>query len=208
MTVKYLFTALALLFAVFTASADPATEQLSAQLANMQAFKTDFTQKITDEKGELLQEASGELIIQRPRKLYWSTQQPYQHLVVTDGKVLWIYDIDLEQVSRQPFSDDLDQAPALLLSGEIEQISKHYAVSTSMVDNTLRFELHPKKSGSVFQRMTVDFNNKKLLGMSLTDNFGQLTEIIFSKLELNPQIDPELFNFSPPEGLDVIIDEP
>jgi outer membrane lipoprotein carrier protein len=206
--VKYLFTALALLFAVFTASADPAAEQLNAQLANMQAFKTNFTQKITDEKGELLQEASGELIIQRPRKLYWSTKHPYQHLVVTDGKVLWIYDIDLEQVSRQPFSDELDQAPALLLSGEIAQISKHYVVSTSMVDNTLRFELLPKKSGSVFQRMTIDFNNKKLLGMSLADNFGQLTEIIFSKLELNPQIDPGLFNFSPPEGLDVIIDEP
>ena len=204
---KYIFTVLALLLAVFPASADPATEQLNAQLANMQAFKTHFRQTISDEKGELLQEASGELIIQRPRKLYWSTQQPYQHLVVTDGKVLWVYDIDLEQVSRQPFSDELDQAPALLLSGEIEQISKHYAVSTSMVDSTLRFELLPKKPGSVFQRMTIDFNNKKLLGMSLTDNFGQLTEIIFSELELNPQIDPELFNFSPPEGLDVIIDE-
>jgi outer membrane lipoprotein carrier protein len=42
----------------------------------------------------------------------------------------------------------------------------------------------------------------------LTDNFGQLTDITFSELELNPQIDPGLFNFSPPEGLDVIIDEP
>jgi outer membrane lipoprotein carrier protein len=206
--VKHIFTVLALLLAVCPASADPATEQLNAQLANMQAFKTNFRQTISDEKGELLQEASGELIIQRPRKLYWSTQQPYQHLVVTDGKTLWVYDIDLEQVSRQPFSDELDQAPALLLSGEIEQISKHYAVSTSMVDSTLRFELLPKKPGSVFQRMTIDFNNKKLLGMSLTDNFGQLTDIIFSELELNPEIDPELFNFSPPEGLDVINDEP
>ena len=205
---KYSFAALTLLFAVFPASADPATEQLNAQLANMHSFKTNFTQTISDEKGELLQEASGELIIQRPRKLYWSTQQPYQHLVVTDGKVLWVYDIDLEQVSQQPFSDELDQAPALLLSGEIEQISQHYIVSTSMVGNALRFELLPKKPGSVFQRMTIDFKNKTLLAMSLTDNFGQLTDITFSELELNPQIDPGLFNFSPPEGLDVIIDEP
>lgn len=205
---KYLLTAFALIVAACSSHAEPAAEQLNAQLASMQSFKTDFSQKIRDEKGFLLQEASGELIIQRPRKLYWSTREPYQHLVVTDGTVLWIYDIDLEQVTRQPFSDELDQAPALLLSGEIDQITKHYDISTVLDDNTLRFKLLPKKAGSVFQLMTIDFRDKKLHGMSLTDNFGQLTEISFTKLVLNPSIDPELFNFTPPDGLDVIIDEP
>lgn len=205
---KYLVIALAFLMPSLGSHAEPAVEQLSAQLENMQAFKSHFHQRISDEKGQLLQEASGELIIQRPRKLYWSTRQPYQHLVVTDGKLLWIYDIDLEQASRQPFSAEMDQAPALLLSGEVEQISQHYSISVELLDSILQFQLLPKNPGSVFQRMTIDFKDKQLHGMSLRDNFGQLTEIIFTGLELNVQIDPGLFNFSPPEGVDVIIDEP
>lgn len=205
---KNIFFALILLAIIAPAYADPAVEQLSAQLANMDSFKSNFNQRIMDEKGQLLQEASGELIIQRPRKLYWSTTQPYQHLVVTDGTVLWIYDIDLEQLTRKPFSAELDQAPALLLSGEIEEISRNYTVTASMVDKVLRFQLLPEKNDSVFQRMTIDFKDKQLIGMSLTDNFGQLTEITFSSLQLNPLIDSGIFNFSPPEGVDVIVDEP
>ena len=37
-----------------------------------------------------------------------------------------------------------------------------------------------------------------------TDNFGQTTMLIFSQLERNPKIPPEVFKFSPPPGADVI----
>lgn len=206
--VKNFFFALVLLTATMPAHSQQAVELLSSRLATMQAFKARFNQQIKDEKGALLQEASGEIIIQRPRKLYWSTQQPYQHLVVTDGKLLWIYDIDLEQINQKPFSAELDQAPALLLSGEIKTINEHYEISSTMLDgDILQFLLLPRNEGNVFQRMTIDFKDQQLLAMSLTDNFGQLTVIIFSDLQLNPAIDPTIFNFSPPENVDVSIDE-
>ncbi len=191
------------------AGAGTAVENLNRQLSVMQSMQANFHQEIHGDKGELLQQASGEIIIQRPRKLYWSTEQPYQHLVVTDGETLWVYDIDLEQVSRQPFSAELDQAPALLLSGEIETISQYYSISEqSAGEGVHSFQLLPKLSDSVFQRMTIEFTRGVLQSMSLEDNFGQLTTIRFSDLRLNPTIAPRQFAFTPPAGVDVIVNEP
>ena len=43
----------------------------------------------------------GDMIIRRPGKFYWKSQSPDPILVVADGKHLWTYDIDLEQVTDE-----------------------------------------------------------------------------------------------------------
>ena len=40
----------------------------------------------------------------------------------------------------------------------------------------------------------------------MEDVSGLLTEIRFKVIERNPQLDEELFHFTPPEGVDVIGD--
>jgi len=43
----------------------------------------------------------------------------------------------------------------------------------------------------------------QLAGMELSDNFGQLTRIYFSNIQINPAMNDALFNFVPPKGVDV-----
>jgi outer membrane lipoprotein carrier protein len=185
-----------------------AAEQLSAQLKPMHSLIAHFQQTIRDVDGVTLQQASGTLTVKRPRQFYWRTEQPYEHLVVTDGSTLWLYDIDLEQISKQAFDSDLDKAPALLLSGEIEAINKQYTVvSSSENANSQRYLLTPNKADALFRELTVVFIAGTLSSMSLRDSFDQQTIIEFTAVSLNPAVADSLFDFTPPAGVDVIADE-
>lgn len=191
------------------ATSETAVQQLSAQLQAMNSLSAHFKQTINDNAGTLLQRAEGSLTVKRPKRFHWLTEQPYEHLVVTDGKELWLYDIDLEQITRQAFTADLDKTPALLLSGEVDEISKQYKVAvTEAVDKTLTFTLTPNEPDNLFKQLTISFNNRQLLGMKLKDSFEQLTIIEFSDIKLNADIPDSLFEFVPPDGIDVIRDEP
>jgi outer membrane lipoprotein carrier protein len=46
----------------------------------------------------------------------------------------------------------------------------------------------------------------ELREMVLRDNFGQFTLLVFTDLDTNPVLAPDLFQFTPPEGADVISD--
>ncbi len=42
--------------------------------------------------------------------------------------------------------------------------------------------------------------------MRLADNFGQVTQLTFAKVERNPKLDGAAFAFTPPKGADVLTD--
>jgi len=176
---------------------------LSALLGKMDTLEGRFSQQTLDERGELLQEASGTVAVKRPRRLLWKTLAPFEHLLVTNGKDLWLYDIDLEQASRQDFSSDLDKAPALLLSGELGAISSQYRISRVDDGKQQVFTLLPSNSDSVFQAMSLRFVDGSIKAMVLEDNLNQKTLIEFDGIVLNPSIDDQVFEFSPPDGVDV-----
>ncbi len=209
------FSALLLVFSTvfcvplaFSAANTSSVSLLSQQLKTMESLAAQFQQQIKDSRGTLLQEASGTLTVKRPRRFHWRTEQPYEHLVVTDGVTLWLYDIDLEQISKQPFSADLDKAPALLLSGEVEQISRQYTVEIlEQRQAFISFKLTPLMTDSVFKQLTISFNDKQLTAMSFHDNFDQITDITFSEVQLNPDINEQFFQFIPPAGVDIMTNE-
>jgi len=205
----WLAVAVSFSFVAFSAHAEPtAVELLAKRLKPMESLTAAFSQTITDDRNELMQEAKGLLIVKRPRKFYWLTQQPYEHLVVTDGVVLWQYDIDLEQITKQAYTADLDKAPALLLSGDIEQISRQFQVEAESTDKlTTTFTLTPMAEDGLFKRLTIVFGPTMLASMSLLDNFEQLTDIQFSEVILNPRVPEQQFEFIPPDDVDVIVND-
>jgi outer membrane lipoprotein carrier protein len=197
------------LFVSSLLQASPDAEQeLFLLLEQLQSLEGRFQQTITDERGEIVQEARGELLVKRPGKLLWSTQEPYQHQVITDGQTLWIYDLDLEQVTQQAFTNNLDQAPALLLSGDIKAISEQFVIDAVETGETLKhYSLQPKAQGSVFSSIEVVFNQAALSKLLLKDNFGQLTDISFDQVKMNPVLADKRFQFTPPEHVDLIIND-
>lgn len=144
---------------------------------------------------------------ERPGKFRWSYEKPYEQLIVGDGTRIWFYDRDLEQVTVRALDAALGSSPAALLAGSSE-IEKSFRLTDLGLQGDIEWlEAIPKARESTFEWVRLGFTQKGVLKtMELHDHFGQTTVLTFSGLEQNPVLAPELFEFSPPQGADVISD--
>ncbi|MES2606819.1 MAG: outer membrane lipoprotein chaperone LolA [Pseudomonadota bacterium] len=159
-----------------------------------------------DQDGRELKETRAKLVMQKPASFRWEITEPYSELTVADGKTIWHYEPDLEQVTIQVFDTELDRTPVMLLNGTTESIGNSYAVSaTTMDDGThQRFILVPKQPDSLFERMSLTFNGPVLEEMQFEDSLGQQTSLSFKDVQRNQSLDAALFQYTPPTGVDVI----
>jgi len=183
-----------------------AQSRLAAFVAGSQRLKAQFTQTVIDRGGRKVQDASGELFFSRPGKFRWVYRKPYSQLLVGDGKKLWIYDQDLDQVTVKKLDRALGDSPAALLAGDndIERLFNLKEVAGK--DGLEWIEATPKGKDSGFESVRMGFRDEDLAAMELKDNFGQTTLLRFTRVERNPSLSKHLFHFDPPKGADVIGD--
>ncbi len=190
-----------------TANADAASDKLLTFFAETKTMRAEFVQNVQSKDRKPPEENRGILTMQRPGKFFWDYQYPYRQQIIADGKQLWIYDIDLDQAIVKPLDLVLGDTPAVLLSGTASVTERFKVEEVPLLKGDTGLDwlrLEPKKSDIGFEQILLAFKNSDLKEMQLTDAFGQVTRMVFSKLEKNPKIDPALFHFVPPEGVDVI----
>lgn len=190
------------------AGGEDASQSLQKLLQPMESLSGEFTQQLIDAEGETLQGSEGDFWLQKPGKLNWHTQAPFEQQLITDSDNLWLYDPDLEQVTVKNIDTTLEQSPVSILSGNIDDFNTHYAIeqieSTDKVDE---FVLLPKASEALFEKLTLKFNQGVIQSMELLDSLGQITSITLVNTELNPTIATEQFMFTAPPGTDVLVDD-
>lgn len=185
-----------------------ATEKLVSYLGAMNSMESKFHQWVEDSKRTTLQDITGMIWVERPGKFRWDTDQPYPQSIITNGSVLWIYDMDLDQVTQRKLDTHVGNTPALLLSGDPEKISESFSISAYEYEETgeWRFDLTPKSEDALFEMLRVHFIKGNIRDMFLRDSLGQTTRIEFEAPTFNGSIKASLFEFTPPEGVDVIKD--
>jgi outer membrane lipoprotein carrier protein len=189
------------------AQAGEATDRLKAFFDEQGAMRAHFVQTVQGAAFDQPEESSGVLMMQRPGRFRWDYEKPYKQEIVADGKRLWIYDVDLDQVVVKPMSEALGDTPAMLLSGEgnlEERFQIHELAPTE--GGLLWVELIPKQKESGFESLRLAFKGADLARMELTDSFGQVTRLRFSQLERHVHLPPDTFRFVPPKGVDVVGD--
>ena len=203
-------------FAASAASEQQATANLVRQLSGVKSFTADFEQstkitqssKVAQKKGltaqHMNQTFKGVMKVERPGKFYWQTTTPAKQTIVTAGKTVWIYDPDLQQAVRQSLDEQVANTPALLLSGNTQQIQKAYRITQPNAGKTY-YTLYPKQKDSAFQSLTISFGAKNAPTlMILQDSLGQTTTVRFNNVQVNAKIPASTFNFVPPKGTDII----
>lgn len=198
---KLLFTLL--LLATGFASAQ-SVEALKGLLNQTTTAKGRFAQTVLDKNRKTLQQASGTMEFSRPGRFRWEYNKPYEQTIVGDGRRLWIYDKDLNQVTVRKLDRALGASPAALLAGSNE-IEKSYALKAAGSEGGLDWlEAVPRSQDTAFERIRLGLGKAGLEQMELKDQFGQTTIIRFSDLQRNVKLAPDSFRFTPPKGADVI----
>lgn len=193
-----------ILFTICFAPAAVAQSQVQSYFRELQALRTDFVQRVYDERGRVLQASSGKMLMRRPGQFRWDYRSPNAQVIVADGQRLWAYDVDLEQVTVRKLDNALSATPLALLSGAapIEETFKVGAVQRR--DALDWYELTPQREQAEFRVLRVAFKGSVLVSLELEDRFGQRTRLDFQNLERNPRLDPALLQFQPPPGVDVV----
>jgi len=178
-------------------------QKLEKFIASAHHVEANFTQLSLDESGKPVQTSYGKFYLQQPGKFRWNYTKPYlQEIVAKDDKV-WFYDADLEQVIIKKIDQSIGDTPALLLSGAVDLKAKYQLLEQAQKNGLHWIKLIPKQQDSSFKYILIGLKAGVLSEMELSDNFGQLTKIIFSELKLPKKLEPTLFDFKAPKGTDV-----
>lgn len=189
----------------FHVQADAQT-RLEAFIQSTKGLKAQFSQTVLDKNGRRTQESSGNLFFSRPGKFRWVYQKPYNQLIVGDGKKLWIFDEDLDQVTVRKLDQALGDSPAALLAGDNDIAKLFNLKETGAKDGLDWLEATPKSKEGSFEKVRMGFKGNDIQAMELKDNFGQTTLLRFTNLERNPALGASLFRFTPPKGVDILGD--
>jgi len=178
--------------------------RLKAFFEEVDSVRADFVQQVLNPQNQALQQTSGTMLLSRPGRFRWDYTKPYKQLIVANGEKVWLYDVDLEQVTVKKFDAAMGSTPALLLSSGAN-IEDNFSVHDLGMENDLAWvELTPKNKDSGFEKLLLGFGEHNLQHMELQDSFGQLTRLSFTNIERNPELESAQFDFVPPAGVDVI----
>lgn len=169
-----------------------------------QAVRANFHQLVTDRQGRKVQEVYGEMQLKRPNKFRWDYNKPFEQQIISDGERVWLYDIELAQVTVRPLGKALGSSPAALLAGD-SNLEKNFKLKNVISNDGIDWvSADPNDAESGFEKILIGFKNNLLHEMQLVDSFGHKTKIVFSKLENNLAINNKLFLFKPPADVDVV----
>lgn len=186
------------------ANSDQAAAQLRKQLDAMNTLQGDFKQILFDKEGKKQDESSGTFMMQRPGKFYWKTEKPAPQILISNQKMIWLYDPDLQTVNERPFSDDLQKTPTLILSEDVDKLRKTFSINATINGKLEKYTLTPKVTDGMFQELILVFSDNSLTEFHIRDNLGQLTDFVLTNTQRNQAVNEALFNFVAPAGVDII----
>ena len=198
----------ALAAAALTAGASDGVAQLRAFVAGARSAEGDFEQVVTAQSGRRPQEAAGRFAYARPGRFHWEYDSPYRQVLVGDGKALWSWDPDLNQVTVRAIGDALGATPAAILFGSGALDDSFELADGGEQDGLAWAEARPRQTESGFESLRIGLADGQLRRMEMRDHFGQTTVIRFTRLRANPVLAADRFSFTPPAGADIIGDVP
>jgi outer membrane lipoprotein carrier protein len=211
--------------AAAAATPSQAPTPLDRYLAHLKTLRVTFLQTVSDAHGVEVGRSSGTLTVERPGKFRWDIHpeptpgsagapqtgaggagsEASGQLMVSDGRNLWYFDRDLEQVTVRPVTAALSATPAMLLSGTVD-VRQHFTESNGGKREGLEWVyVEPRSAQADFKSALFGFDRKGTLQrMILEDKLGQIVTIIFKDVEVNVPVAAQEFSFTPPPGADVI----
>lgn len=185
--------------------AQTATQQLQTFVQQVDAATGSFSQSTVDAQGKARPAQTGEFAFQRPGQFKWQVKLPYEQLVLSDGKQLFQYDPDLNQLTQRSVDQAIGTSPAAILFGS-GKLEDSFSLQERLAEGDLAWlRATPKGSDAGFDYVDIAFQAGQPVQIILLDAFGQKTIIYLSAIETNVSFSADDFTFTPPEGVDVVI---
>ena len=190
--------------AQFSYAENTGVTQLKSFLKKSSSFSAAFGQSLFDENGIELQFSAGQFSLKKPGKFSWDYDEPYPQVIMSNGKKIWMYDSELEQVTIKPVDSTLSKTSMVLLFSKTEIDKDFNIMELDVVDGVNWLELTSKNQDAEFSSIIVGMKKNTIAGLKMIDGFGQTTVITFSNVSMAPKFSKNRFEFKIPKNADVI----
>jgi outer membrane lipoprotein carrier protein len=182
-----------------------ARDDLTSFTKGLKGLDGQFTQQVYDAQDRLKETSTGHVQLSVPRLVRWEYVKPYPQVIVADGRKVWIYDPDLEQVTVRPQGAEEQGSPLAALFEPATLDKKFVVEEAGDADGLAWLSLTPRNEDEAsFRSARLGFSNAQLVRMEVQDAVGQRTEIKFGSWSRNPAFATGTFRYTPPKGVDVI----
>jgi outer membrane lipoprotein carrier protein len=181
------------------------SEQLEHFFEDVKTYSARFQQVVLDEGFNPIEESSGLVTIKRPGRFRWDYEPPDETRIISNGEKVWIYDVALEQVTVRSYEEALGNTPAALLAGGAGVGEAFDVTDLGEVNGPLHWvRMVPRNEDVGFEDIRIGFEDGRLRVMELVDGLDQTTRITMTDGEENRTIEDSRFQFTAPDGVDVI----
>jgi outer membrane lipoprotein carrier protein len=194
-----------------TPPASPRTilDRLQRRYQETKSFSAKFTEQIAP-VGGLKREREGAVYFWRPGRMRWDFGGAERETIVCDGKDLYTYQPDLNQVIETPIDRAFASSSAASFLLGIGNLQRDFDASIPAkvpADGLVHVSLRAKDTGGVIE-LGLDAKTYDIATLRLTDQLGDATMLKFTDLKRNIALDPGLFVFKIPAGVDIVTSPP
>jgi len=190
-----------------TTNAEPIVDALQRSYDATVDFVADFRQETEVKTLGRSLKASGKLSFKRPGKMLWNYETPKGQFVLADGKHLFFYQPDQNQVIKSPLKNAFrGDIPLSFLLG-LGNLKKDFNATLKASDesqNVLRLEPKGEAGGYSEILLGVSKSSSDILWVSVRDAASNLTTLRFSAMRKSVGINDSLFQLQIPNGADVV----
>lgn len=171
-------------------------------------FSARFHQFSTLKAMEIVDTASGSIIVKRPGMMRWTYEVPEKQIIVSDGQHLWVYRPQDNQVM-------VGKAPTFFGNGkgagflsDLTSLQKQFEISrekdTPAGDYRLNLKPREKSQEITGIHLIVTKETFDITEIITVNLYEDETRIKLSDIRFQDEIDDTIFSFDIPDGVDVI----
>ncbi len=188
-------------------SADAVVDRLQRNYDATSDFVADFSQETEVKTLNRALKTSGKLTYKRPGKMLWRYDTPKDQFVLADGKHLYFYQPEQNQIIKSPLQNAFrTDIPLSFLLG-LGNLKKDFNATLKAAEekqHILRLEPKSDAGGYSDILMGVSRATSDILWVSVRDGAGNLTAIRFSDMRKGTGVNDSLFSLQIPKGADIV----
>jgi outer membrane lipoprotein carrier protein len=188
-------------------SADAIVDSLQKNYDATVDFVADFRQETEVKTLNRNLKASGKLSFKRPGKMLWRYDEPKGQFVLADGKYLYFFQPEQNQIIKSPLQNAFrSDIPLSFLLG-IGNLKRDFNAALKGSDeNQFILRLEPKGEAGGFSEILVGVskNSYDILSISVRDAAANLTTIRFSAMRKGAGVKDSMFALQIPSGADIV----
>jgi outer membrane lipoprotein carrier protein len=157
---------------------------------------------------EITDSASGRAFFKRSGKMRWEYETPDRQIIITDGKTLWVFRPEDNQVMIGKAPSFFEGGKGFSFLSDMKVIREKFSMTLEKEtdDGFFVLKLLPREKALDIMEihLWISRNTFDVVKILTYNSYGDETRIVFNNIQLKQDLDDSLFSFEISKGMEVL----